>query len=155
MGMNTKKEYKLNYLTAEFYQRYNSTDYPEIENKDCRPYMVMLVKIENNIFAIPFRTNVKHNNCYKFKNSTRPTDTVTGLDYTKAVIVNDSTYIGAEARINDREYTELNDRYGFILNQFRSYVKGYIDFINGEKSYYNIKRYRYTTLQYFHKELGI
>ena len=155
MAMNTKKEYKLNYLTAKFYQKYNSTDYPEIENKDYRPYIVMLVKIEDNTFAIPFRTNVRHNNCYKFKNSTRQTDSITGLDYTKAVIVNDSTYIGLEARINDREYTELNDSYGFILSQFRSYVRGYIEFKNGKTSHYNIRRYRYTTLQYFHKELGI
>ena len=28
----SNKRYKLNYLTAEFYKRYNSDDYPEIEN---------------------------------------------------------------------------------------------------------------------------
>ena len=63
------KKYKLNYLTAEFYNQYNLNDYPEIENKSNRPYMVMLLQMENNTFAIPFRTNVKHKNCYKFKNT--------------------------------------------------------------------------------------
>jgi protein AbiQ len=153
--MNKQREYKLNYLSAEFYARYNNAEYPEIENKDNRPYMVLLIEISNNTFAIPFRTNIKHNSCYKFKNSTRPTNTVTGLDYTKAVIVNDSRYIGAPARINDKEYTELNDSYGFIIKQFREFLNDYMEFTNGNKRYYSAKKFRFTTLQYFHKELGI
>lgn len=153
--MNTKKQYQLNYLSAVFYSDYDAKNYPEIEHKDNRPYMVMLIKIENNTFAVPFRTNVPHNNCYKFKTSTRPTDSVTGIDYTKAVIVNDSKYIGISARINDKEYTELNDNYGFIINQFQKFVSDYIKYANSEKRYYASKKFRYTTLKYFHKELGI
>lgn len=153
--MNTKKQYQLNYLSADFYSDYDAKNYPEIEHKDNRPYMVMLIKIENNTFAIPFRTNVPHNNCYKFKTSTRPTDSVTGIDYTKAVIVNDGKYIGNPARINDKEYTELNDNYGFIINQFRKFVSDYIKYANSEKRYYASKKFRYTTLKYFHNELGI
>lgn len=153
--MNTKKNYQLNYLSATFYAKYNAIDYPEIENKDNRPYMVILIQIENNTFAVPFRTNVPHNNCYKFKNSTRPTNSITGLDYTKAVIVNDSMYIGDAARINDKEYTELNDNYAFIIKQFRKFVTDYIEFANGKQTYYLTKKFQYTTLKYFHNELGI
>ncbi len=153
--MNTKKDYQLNYLSDEFYAKYNHTDYPEIENKDNRPYMVILIKIENNTFAVPFRTNVPHNNCYKFKNSTRPTNSVTGIDYTKAVIVNESKYIGDDARINDKEYIELNDNYLFIIKKFRKFVTDYIEFANGKKAYYASKKFKFTTLKYFHKELGI
>ena len=149
------KKYKLNYLTAEFYNRYNPEEYPEIENKVNRPYMVMLVQIEDNIFAIPFRTNVKHSNCYKFKNSSRQTNSVTGLDYSKAVIVNDSKYIGAAARINDAEYTELDKNYYYITKQFTSFVKNYIKYANGKLNEYQAKKYKYTTLKYFRKELGI
>ena len=106
--MNNKNNYKLNYLSAAFYAAYDRVRFPEIENKDSIPYIVVLVKVENNTFAVPFRTNVKHNNFYKFKTSTRSTNTVTGIDYTKAVIVNDSNYIGSAARINDKEYNELD-----------------------------------------------
>lgn len=154
MNKNNKR-YKLNYLSAEFYSRYNSADYPEIENKSSRPYMVMLIQIEHNTFAIPFRTNVKHNNCYKFENSSRPTHSITGLDYSKAVIVNDSKYIGAAARINDREYTELDTNYHIITKQFTSFVKNYIKYRNGKLNEYQVKKYKYTTLKYFHKELGL
>lgn len=33
------KKYKLNYLSAEFYKKYSADKYPEIENKENRPYM--------------------------------------------------------------------------------------------------------------------
>lgn len=153
--MNKNKRYKLNYLSAEFYNRYNLADYPEIENKENRPYLVLLIKFENNTFAIPFRTNVKHNNCYKFKNSSRSTDTITGLDYSKAVIVNDDRYIGEAARINDMEYIELDANYHIVIKKFVSFVKGYIRYANGNLNEYQAKKYKYTTLKYFHKELGI
>ena len=156
MAMNKKnKKYKLNYLSAEFYKNYNPDKYPEIENKENRPYMVLLVKVDGNTFAIPFRTNVKHHNCYKFQNSTRPTDSVTGLDYSKAVVVNDSIYIGNAARINDDEYTELDMNYHIIIERFTTYVRGYIKYANKTLNKYQALNYRFTTLQYFHKELGI
>lgn len=117
--------------------------------------MVLLIKIKNNTFAIPFRTNIHHNNCYKFKTSTRSTDSVTGIDYTKAVIVNNIKYIGTPARINDKEYTELSDNYGFIIKQFQKFVSDYIKYANSEKRYYASKKFKYATLKYFHKELGI
>ncbi|MBE7014719.1 MAG: hypothetical protein E7419_05885 [Ruminococcaceae bacterium] len=151
----SNKKYKLNYLTEDFYKKYNSDSYPEIENKSNRPYMVMLVQIENNTFAIPFRTNLKHNNCYKFENSSRPTQSITGLDYSKAVIVNDSNYIGAPARINDMEYTELDTNYHIIIKRFTTFVKGYIKYANGRLNEFQAKKYKYTTLKYFHNELGI
>ena len=149
------KQYKLNYLSAEFYKKYNSEQYPEIENKENRPYMVLLIQIDKNTFAIPFRTNVKHHNCYKFQHSTRRSDSITGLDYSKAVVVNDSVYIGNAARINDSEYTELDANYHIIIRQFTAYVRGYIKYVNKSLTKYQEPNYRYTTLQYFHKELGI
>lgn len=154
MNKNNKK-YKLNYLTAEFYNRYDPVNYPEIENKSNRPYMVMLIQIENNTFAIPFRTNVKHNNCYKFKKSSRPTNSITGLDYSKAVIINNNKYIGPAARINDMEYTELDTNNHIIIKQFSSFVAGYIKYAKKELNEYQAGKYKYTTLKYFHKELNI
>lgn len=154
MNKNNKK-YKLNYLSAEFYKKYCPEKYPEIENKENRPYMVLLIEIDYNTFAIPFRTNVKHKNCYKFQKSTRPTDSVTGLDFSKAVIVNDRDYIGEAARINDAEYTELDANYHIIIKRFMTYVKGYVKCANKKGNEYQTLKYKYTSLQYFHKELGI
>ena len=63
--------------------------------------------------------------------------------------------IRVPARINDKEYIELNDNYKFIVKQFSKFVADYIAFANGKKNYYNLKKFRFTTLKYFHKELGI
>ena len=133
----------------------NCTVLPEIEHKASRPYIVLLIRIAENTFAVPFRTNVRHPYCYKFKNSGRDTSTVTGLDYTKAVIVNDPDYIGDPATIDDREYLELSGKYHFIIKQFSSYVTGYFSYVDGNVNPYNEKKYRFSTLRYFHKELNI
>lgn len=153
--MEIKKLYELNYLSAKFYNKYNSVEYPEIEHKAHRPYIVLLIKIDNNTFALPLRTNIKHSSCYKFQYSSRPTDSITGIDFSKAVIVNNSEYIGEAAEMDNKEYVELNDRIAFIISKFRTYIKGYHTYISGKANEHQAKKYRYTTLKYFHKELGI
>lgn len=149
------KQYKLSYLSSEFFSKYSPNKYPEIENKPTRPYLVMLVKIDNNTFAIPFRTNVKHKFCYRFKNSNRDTKSVTGLDYTKAVIVNNDDYIGDDAIIDNKEYIELNNKYYFIISKFKKYVDGYYKYVHNELNEFEARKYKYSTLKYFHAELGI
>lgn len=153
--MNSKKFYELHYLSAEFYNKYNTFEYPEIEHKTHRPYIVLLIKVDNNTFALPLRTNIKHSSCYKFQYSSRPTDSITGIDFSKAVIVNDLSYIGETAEIDNKEYVELNDRIAFIISKFRTYIKGYYTYVSGKANKYQAKRYKYTTLKYFHNELGI
>ena len=153
--MKEKKLYALHYLSKIFYEKYNQVQYPEIEHKAQRPYIVLLIKIENNTFGLPFRTNIKHNSCYKFKYSSRPTDSITGIDFSKAVVINDKTYIGDSAEIDNKEYVELNDRIAFIISKFKTYVKGYYTYVSGKASEYQANKYKYTTLRYFHNELGI
>lgn len=146
-----KNIYELRYLTDEFYRRYNNEDYPEIEAKMSRPYMVLLIKIDNKTFAIPFRTNIRHSFCYKFKKSNRNTSAVTGLDFTKAVVVNNASYIGAKATIDNKEFVELNSKYYFIISKFKNYLFGYYKYIDGKANEYEAKKYRYSTLRYFIK----
>jgi protein AbiQ len=149
------KIYKINYLSQDFFIKYNSVSYPEIENKVNRPYMVLLVKIDSNTFAIPFRTNVKHKACYCFKNTSRDTSSNTGLDYSKAVIVNEAKYIGNPAFIDSKEFIELNSKYHFIIKQFTAYVNGYKKYVAGQLNKFDSRKYKFSTLQYFHSELGI
>ena len=117
--------------------------------------MVLIAEIGGNTFAIPFRTNIRHNACYKFTNSSRNTGSVTGLDYSKAVIVNDEKYIGNATTIDNSEYVELNSRYNFIIKQFTAYVNGYKKYAAGNLNVFEGKKYRFTALKYYHDELGI
>lgn len=147
--------FTLNKLSADFYNDYDSVSYPEIENKPDRPYMVLIIRINGNTFALPFRTNIRHSYCYKFANSGRNTNSVTGIDFTKAVIVNQPNYIGVAATIDNREYVELSNKYHFIINKFTTYLTGYINFVKNGGDEFTAKKYRYCTLKYFHKELGV
>ena len=153
--MSTKQLYQLHYLSDLFYNRFTPEQYPEIEQKKTRPYIVLLICIDNNTFALPMRTNIRHNCCYRFRNSSRPTDSVTGIDFSKAVIVNDPAYINGLAEIDNKEFVELNDRIGFIIGKFQSYLRGYIKYAQGTANEFQASKYRYTTLQYFYNELNI
>lgn len=150
-----EKSFTINVLSQKFYNDYDNINYPEIENKDNRPYLVLLILIDNNKFALPFRTNIRHNYAYKFKNSDRNTQSVTGIDFTKAVIVNNPDYIDYQTTIDNKEYVELSNKYYFIINKFKKYLNDYIDFCNKYTNEYQARKYQYTTLKYFHKELNI
>lgn len=78
---------KFVFLTQKFYDDY--INYPEIEKKVNRPYTMVLATIDNIDFAIPLRSNIKHNNSLltdKLNNC--------GLDFSKAVVIkNKERYI--------------------------------------------------------------
>lgn len=149
------RPYAIKYITGFFFSAYSTTQCPEILNNSDRPYMVLLVQINGNNFAIPFRTNIRHNACYIFRNSNRNTNSHTGLDFSKAIIVNDPLYIGDEASIDDREYLELSEKHYHIIEQFKKYVDGYYQYVQGILPPRKAIKYQYTTLQYFKTELGI
>ena len=92
---DSKKFYELHYLSTEFYNKYNTSDYPEIEHKD----IVLLDKMDDNTFALSLRTNIKHNSCYKFRYSSRLINSITGIDFSKDVIVNEVSYTGKAAAL--------------------------------------------------------
>nr|MBQ4318274.1 hypothetical protein [Clostridia bacterium] len=155
MNSNQDLNFRIKRLSEKFFSTYNPSDYPEIESKINRPYFVYLVKIGENNFAIPFRTNIRHNNCYKFLKTSRRTQSSTGLDFSKAVIVNDNSYIGEDARIDDDEYSEILSRDWMIVKNFIKYLEGYCEYVRNSGKEYECRKYQFTSLKYFHRELGL
>ena len=149
------KQYELKYLSNKFILKYPEKDYSEFENKLNRPYVVFIIKIDNHTFAIPFRTNMNHKYGYKFKSTGRSTNTSTGLDFTKAVLVDDDSLLGDSATIDNKEFLELSKKHFFIRKQFIKYYKNYKKYLNNELNEYQSKAYTYSTLKYYHNELGI
>ena len=149
------KYIELRKLSEKFYLEYPFNRFPEIERKNKRPYVVLLVKVHNNIFALPFRTNIKHSYCYKFKNSNRLTFSSTGIDYTKAVVINNKEYLGDNCTIDDKEYLELKKKFFFIIKQFKKYIDGFYKYCNGNNDKYLAKKYKFSTLNYFKESLDI
>ncbi|MBO5529273.1 MAG: hypothetical protein J6A47_08185 [Bacilli bacterium] len=140
---------ELRRLSKEFYKAYPHSKYPEMEAKENRPYVVLLVEINKIQFAIPLRTNIRHSYCYKFKTSDRKTDSITGVDYSKAVVISKVSYLGEATDINDKEYLELQQKTFFIINKFKKYVDDYISYKKYGGNEFVAKRYSFSTLKYF------
>lgn len=151
----SKQNFEIKKLSARFYNSYPELSFPEILHKTDRPYLVLLITIANNKFALPFRTNIRHNSCYKFKSTTRKTNSSTGIDFSKAVIVNNPDYLDSPSRINEKEYTELLINFHRIESKFKTYLNNYINYANGKLSVFEVKKYAYSSMKYFHTELGI
>lgn len=145
-------------LTTKFYDDYSEEKYPEILRKDDRPYSCVIVEIGDYILCIPFRSEMKHNIGYPFKNSVRSVEHRSGLDFTKIVIIKDKKYINRNVVVDRDEYFEFFDNRNRIESQAIKYVRKYIAHCLGNKKMSEItfdKLYKYSCLPYFHKELGI
>lgn len=82
-------------------------------------------KCNGKIFAIPFRTNIKHPYAFTFKTSGRISDEkkgLPGIDFTKAVVIQQSD-IKSQCTIDKREWIELNKNLTTIVTNFTDYLK--------------------------------
>ena len=140
---------ELRKLSKDFYEDYPHDRFPEMVVKQGRPYVVLLVMINNVQFAIPLRTNIRHSFCYKFKTSDRETESSTGIDFSKAVVILKRNYLGEETDINDKEYLELQEKAFFIIRRFEKYIADYIAFRKNGGNEHVAKRYAFTSLKYF------
>lgn len=159
----TKEEfdYQVLNLTQNFYTDYPDPPYKEIVRKNSRPYNCLLIQSHYGYFiCIPYRSHIRHKYSFMFKNSLRSKRAKSGLDYSKIVIVADSNYIGQTDAIVDKdEYNETRNNIEYIKNDAQEYVDDYVNYLSGNSTKYDKKEferiYQYSTLQYFHKELGI
>lgn len=159
----TKEEfdYQVLNLTQKFYTDYPDPPYKEIVRKNSRPYNCLLIQSHYGYFiCIPYRSHIRHKYSFMFKNSIRSKRAKSGLDYSKIVIVADSNYIGQTDAIVDKdEYNETRNNIEYIKNDAQEYVDDYVNYLSGNSTKYDKKEferiYQYSTLQYFHKELGI
>ena len=106
---------KFNKLSASFLSNIHLLK--EAEQKENRPYSMITIDIGSFMYAVPLRSNIKHNYCYKTieENSEKK-----GLDFSKALIV-DVSDIGEDTLINETEYEILKENYDHIRTQFSQY----------------------------------
>jgi len=137
------------FLSSKFYSDYSNC--PELEQKQDRPYIMLLIKIDNLTFALPLRSNIKHKYAYfsdKVNNC--------GADFSKAVVISKPEYIDTRRipRIRQNEYKALENKDYVIALKFKRYLDDYKKacLVNANRMQY---KFAYCTLQYFHKELGL
>ena len=147
-------------LSQSFYAAYPNTQYPEIMRKDERPYTCLLIETREDYFiCIPFRSSIQHNEAFLFTNTNRSQHTRSGLDYKKAVIIKDASYIDSNTAVVDNdEYTAMITNIETIVSEIDEYIKTYINHVNGSARLHQrefLRHYQFSTLPYFHKILGI
>lgn len=155
-----ESDYQIVQLSDDFYHVYKSPPNEELLKKNNRPYTCLLFQTHYDFFiCIPYRTEITHFYAYRFKKSSRSQKHKSGLDYTKRAIINNNKFIDDKTVVIDKdEYNETIKAIQKIKQDALKYVEDYIAHINGNNllahQEFN-RRYTYSTLKYFHNELGI
>lgn len=139
------------FLTEEFYNVYNNTDYPEIERKSDRPYVMIQIKISGVDFAISLRSGISHKHALWTDKANK-----CGVDYSKAVIIPDSKYVDSKKpHIRANEFKALLGKEYILKKGFEKYIEEYKKALMESHIERNRNLCKYSTLQYYHKELRI
>lgn len=140
-------------LSNIFYKDYGS--FKEILTNEKRSYnCLVLEKKEEYFICVPFRSEINHKYAYLFRNSNRSKKHHSGLDYTKIVLIKNIDYIGSKGLVDNDEYVEMMQNIHKISHEVNDYIDGYLAYVS-TKNVNSYKKYKYTTLKYFHDILGI
>ena len=146
-------------VSNAFLAAYPASRYPELLTKQARPLECLLLDVSPDYFiCIPFRSNISHKNAFMFKNSARSRRTRSGLDYTKIILVKDSSYLNPNAVVDKDEFNEAQMNINTIISESTKYISTYVDHMNGSAAMKPRKfqeNYGFSTLGYFHDILGL
>lgn len=125
-----------------------------MEKKENRPYAcTTLINCLGMTFAVPLRSNIQHEYVlFTNKEKTK------GVDLSKAVVINDyEKFVDTITKvyISDDEYKVLLGKENFLSKKLETYIKKYKKALKNPDIPKNSILLKYSTLQYFHKELNI
>lgn len=145
---------EIKYLSSEFYKKYSNCT--EILRKESRPYVIIVLQIGKDKFAIPIRSHLhKTQDCFESNPQTN-----SGLDFTKALFIEKDSYIEATKfpEITHKEFNYIKFKEREIKLSFEKFLMAYKKDVLRHKKNPKIPqnpRFRFCTFQYFHKELGL
>lgn len=125
-----------------------------------RGYGVLLVEVEGQNFAIPLRSTMHINHTDNFTTRIykhQGKDVRHGLDYSKAIIVTDPRFVDTSSIYilkKKSDYVKISNDEQHIIKTFEKYVARYKKGIVKNDARI-IAKYRYSTLQNYHVELGL
>lgn len=165
--MGNQSPMELKKLDNSFYQNnpvvlealdFNAKTNSWSDGDKVRGHGIVQIQLNGLTFAIPVRSHIRHDDCYIIVRNTDKNDIRgMGLDYSKAMLITDPTYVSAEIFLlkNKRAAKDLLSKEAHVTKQFSQYVERYVEAIR--KNDKNILRrdYRFTTLINYHAELGL
>lgn len=155
-----ESDYQILKLTDVFYREYPNPLYNEILKKNNRAYNCLLFQSHYDYFiCIPYRSEISHKYAFHFTNTTRSKEHKSGLDYSKIVIITKTDYIDSvDAVIDKDEFKETMVNLKQIKKEALDFVEDYVLHMKGIKMLHERefeRRYGFSSLKYFHRELGI
>ena len=122
-----------------------------------RGYGVVVISVNNLTFAIPLRSNIRHEAAYITVRSQSLGVKGKGLDFSKALLIAADSYISsAPFKISPAEHNKLQTKEVHITKSFEKYVSKYISASHkSDRNILNSPEYRFTTLVNYHSELGL
>ena len=155
-----ESDYQILKLTDVFYREYPNPLYNEILKKNNRAYNCLLFQSHYDYFiCIPYRSEISHKYAFHFTNTTRSKEHKSGLDYSKIVIITKTDYIDSvDAIIDKDEFKETMVNLKQIKKEALNFVEDYVLHMKGIKMLHERefeRRYGFSSLKYFHRELGI
>lgn len=146
------KKKRFVFLSQKFYSTYPTSQFPEMEQKQNRPYIQVYVEIDGVQYAIPLRSDIHHphvlwtdkkNHC--------------GVDFSKAVVIKDESYIdlSIEPHLRQNEFDALRGKDFKIKSKMEKYIADYKKAKKDLSKPINQMLVKYSTLQYFEKEIGL
>jgi protein AbiQ len=140
-------------LDSSFYQQnegLKETLFKPGEGGDQRGYAIVLLTVHGLTFGVPLRSHMRHKHGF-------PTREEKALDYTKALLILDEQHISNTFRIPHEEFVYIQDNAAKITSEFELYVDGYIKMCKtaSPNTIARREKYKYSTLQNYHSELGI
>lgn len=144
---------KIQYLSKELLKEI--TSYAEALHKN-RGYGVVTILVNGLTFGIPLRTRITHKNAFITDSVKRDNEICyRGLDYQKAVFIRDvDNDLKSSYKLEPEQRSTINNAEHKIKQEFTRYVKKYIRGVRGNNPRI-LMYYTFSTLQYYHTELGI
>ena len=158
---------ELKKLAALFYADNKSVkqalDFDEVAGtwteEKVRGHGIVQISINGLVFAIPVRSNIKHNASLILKRDLSPSAIKgMGLDYSKALLIRNPAHVSDEIfLLRDKPSARnLEGKELHVTKQFSKYVERYILAVRESKHMtLNSSEYRFTTLVNYHAELGL
>lgn len=132
---------KLRILSESFYNTY--ADCKELLKKANRPYACLTIELGGLLFAIPFRHHIRHP--YAFH-----TIGDAGLDYSKAVIISNPSYLSSDSpTIESKEFAIIKREENKIRYEFSKYVRQYKRAMKHRDNPRSANILKFSALQYF------
>ena len=155
-----ENDYHILKLTDEFYHAYPNPPCKEILKKKHRAYNCLLFQSHYDYFiCIPYRTEIRHPYAFHFTTTVRSKVHKSGLDYSKIVIIAKTDYIDSTDAIIDKdEFNETMVNLERIKKEALDFVEDYVAHMKGSRKLHKRefeRRYSFSPLKYFHKELEI